>query len=105
MRPNAVFVNTPAAVAVRYVAYRLNPPAATAAYNRPAPTPVHLPGPLDTEAQEPRPEARLSATQFCARSVLQTGNGTPGARVFKPRGRSVRGVRERTTRNRSPCTT
>ncbi|GED86767.1 hypothetical protein TNCT6_38520 [Streptomyces sp. 6-11-2] len=36
--PNAVLVNTPAAVAARYVAYRLNPPAATAAYNRPAPT-------------------------------------------------------------------
>ncbi|BBC33525.1 hypothetical protein SGFS_048190 [Streptomyces graminofaciens] len=38
MKPKTVLVNTPAAVATRYVAYRLKPPAATATYNRPVPT-------------------------------------------------------------------
>ncbi|GEK03781.1 hypothetical protein TNCT1_60570 [Streptomyces sp. 1-11] len=101
-----MFVNTPAAVAALYVAYRLNPPVATAAYNRPAPTPVNLPGPLDTEAQEPSPEARRPATHFRAGSVPESGNGSPGARVFKlGAAEAYEAYGKRTTRNRSPCTT
>ncbi|GGT49104.1 hypothetical protein GCM10010256_01650 [Streptomyces coeruleorubidus] len=37
-----MLVNTPATVAARYVAYRLKPPAATAAYNRAEPTTTAL---------------------------------------------------------------
>ncbi|GKQ37735.1 hypothetical protein ALMP_42710 [Streptomyces sp. A012304] len=39
-----MLVNTPAAVAARYVAYLLKPPTATAAYNRTEPTAPVLPG-------------------------------------------------------------
>ncbi|GGW52508.1 hypothetical protein GCM10010340_33870 [Streptomyces griseoloalbus] len=58
-----MLVNTPAAVAARYDAYRRKPPTATARYSRPEPTPTTLLR-TGTEAQEPSARARPAATHF-----------------------------------------
>ncbi|GGP58077.1 hypothetical protein GCM10010247_33520 [Streptomyces calvus] len=58
-----MLVNTPAAVAARYDAYRRKPPTATARYNRAEPTPA--PSSAEgTEAQEPSARDRPTATHF-----------------------------------------
>ncbi|GAB2788965.1 hypothetical protein GCM10027073_21430 [Streptomyces chlorus] len=70
-------MNTPAAVAARYVAYRRKPPTATAPYNRAEPppttrlrpsprtTPLASPSALaDTQAHEPSTGSRCPARHF-----------------------------------------
>src|SRR5690606_12996271 len=64
--PNTVLVNTPAAVAARYDAYRRNPRAATARYNRAEPT-VSLP---------------IHAATPKRRSLVRAADAPP--RVFRP---------------------